>query len=114
MLETQHRTVVHLSPHVPNFVTPYLAAAAKHTVNNWQRQTKMPALVLAFDQAPTGCRNCSGIGKMFIRLCNAGPFQAPPHGVITWYEGNGQFGKGWYVVEDTIILECPECNGGVK
>lgn len=71
----------------------------------------MPVFMRVLAQTPAGkCKNCAGAGWLFITFCKNGPYKTPPAiDVGTWWEGNGQFPKGWYTVEDTISYECPAC-----
>ena len=97
-------------------VTPYLPKAAESLVAARERTVKKPVLVLAMDVVnDLVCQNCGGGGKVYIKLTKAGPFQRPQtNQVVTWFDGNGQYGKGWYIVEDTMVFDCPECHGGTK
>lgn len=99
---------------LPNHVTPYLPKAAERIIANHERDYKLPVFVLAMDIMPgAACRNCGGGGKIYLRRTKAGPFKDPrPGPVLTWFDGNNRFGRGWYQVADTLIFDCPECIGG--
>jgi hypothetical protein len=97
---------------IPKYVTPYLPDAALKTARDWERTHQMPAFIWAFNHDEPGtCPNCNGIGGVYLRLAKAGPFPSPAYAkaVVTWFDGDGQFAKGWYVVGDTFAFPCPAC-----
>jgi hypothetical protein len=94
-----------------SYVTPYLPQAGIDTARNWARSGKQ-YFVKAFEQANGECRNCQGNGVVYLVLAESGPHGHPMVGkVLTWYDGDGQTRKGWYVIGDTLAFVCPECKG---
>ena len=92
-----------------SYVTPYLPQAGIDTARNWARSGKQ-YFVKAFEQANGECRNCQGNGVVYLVLAESGPHGHPMVGkVLTWYDGDGQTRKGWYVIGDTLSFTCPEC-----
>ena len=98
-------------------VTPYLPKDGSVIAKNWVREHNKPAFILAYDHCddpklhiPT-CPNCNGVGFVYLYLADAGPYPAPSAGnkVVKWYDGDGQFGKGWYTVDKSIGFLCPKC-----
>ena len=97
----------------PPTVTPYLPAEATAAVKAHERGGH-PAFVKAYEQARNQlvCPNCQGVGFVMITLTEAGPYSSPSSsGVITWFDGNEQWGKGWYRVGKTLTYDCPKCKG---
>ena len=96
-------------------ITPYLPQAAENIIASWEREHRKPAFIVAVEHHPKwlGCQNCNGIGVVYLRLCNAGPYQAPrsSNTVYTWFDGNECWGKGFYIVKETMGFVCPKCNG---
>ena len=97
----------------PTYVTPYLPADAIQMARAHMAQMKMPAFTWAMSQDPTSCPNCGGNGLVYLRLAEKGPFKYPPttRKAITWFDGDGQFGKGWYIIKDTQTFTCQKCKG---
>jgi hypothetical protein len=95
----------------PNHITPYLPQVGINTARNWIKSHQMPALVLAFDVQPNTCKNCGGNERVYLRLCGKGPYRSTflNKKPFTYFDGNGQFGKGWYTVDMTEIFDCPAC-----
>lgn len=96
----------------PPTVTPYLPGEGKAAVQVHERNGH-PAFVKAYERSanPLACPNCQGVGMIVLNLAASGPFKSPPGGVITWFDGNEKYGKGWYVIDKTLAFECPECKG---
>jgi hypothetical protein len=94
------------------YVTPYLPDAAQRIAAEWKRSGKV-AFVRAYQQVLDACPNCQGAGFLVLVLADKGPLRAAALGktVSTWYDGDGQQGKGWYTVSDTRVITCPECKG---
>jgi predicted RNA-binding Zn-ribbon protein involved in translation (DUF1610 family) len=101
------------------YITPYPPNDAIVAARNWMREHNQPVFILAMNQnldptlhIPT-CPNCDDVGFIFLRLAKAGPLKVPGSlaEVSTWFDGNGQFGKGWYIIEKTLSFDCPECSG---
>lgn len=94
--------------------SPYLPPAALAEARGWVAGGKR-AFVKAVerDANHAGCTNCAGIGYVFVTLADAGPFRMTPltRKPITWFEGDGVSGKGWYIVNRTLEYACPECQG---
>jgi len=112
-----HSTSVQLINRSPNYITPYLSDAAKEGVRNWERNHKMPVFAFAFDHATgNACKNCNGIGGVYLHFIKAGPYSSPSiaKSVVTWFDGDGVYGKGWYVVGETMAFPCPECEKNAK
>jgi len=97
------------------FITPYLPKEAEDYARDWMRQHRQPAFVLAFENpGPLSilvCPNCQGVGVLYIVLSESGPWKAPGNQktVSRWYDGDGQFGKGWYYISQTLAYKCPKC-----
>ncbi len=98
-------------------VTPYLPKDAEIIARGWVRDHQKPVFVLAYDHCtdpllhiPT-CPNCNGVGGVYLYFANEGPYPTPSAGgkVVKWYEGDGRFGKGWYIIERMDSFLCPEC-----
>ena len=97
-----------------NYITPAYPSVALQMAKNWQASHNMPVLAVAIDhQYKLQCKNCNGFGKVMMKFCSAGPFPNPisPKEVVTWFDGNGVYGKGFYVVEETRAFNCPLCSG---
>lgn len=94
------------------YVTPYLPDAAQRIAAEWKRSGKA-AFVRAYQRVADACPNCQGIGFLVLILADKGPLRAAAAGktVSTWFDGDGQQGKGWYTVSDTRMITCPECKG---
>ncbi len=99
-------------------ITPYVPKNIERTAMDWMRGRNQPAFVLAYEEpGPLSipvCPNCQGVGVLYVALAESGPWKAPGNvkTVSKWFEGNGQFGKGWYSINQTIAVECPECKNG--
>ena len=105
------------APVVPVYVTPAYPPEATSAARQWEQSRGKPAILLAFARStPLACENCNGVGAVYIRLCSHGPYNTPGGlgKVSTWFEGDGQFRKGWYIVEKTLGFVCPKCKGGVR
>ena len=97
----------------PYLVTPYLPPEAEAAKKNHEF-FKRPVFIRSLSHNPRTlnyCPNCGGSGYVYITLIDKGPFQHVPttSSPITWFDGDGQYGKGWYVVEKTMGFACPEC-----
>ena len=110
------KSSIRLQNRVPNYVTPYYPKATLETGKRWERDRNMPVLVLAFDHLPGTCPNCSGVGTLYMKLTDKGPLSTPgdAKSVYTWFDGNERFGKGFYRVAETLVVDCPKCRGEVK
>lgn len=95
-------------------MTPYFPLEINAQIKMWEETKNMPVLTWAMTLKEGQCRNCGGDGLVYIRFCEAGPYKTPFHpGVMTWFDGDGRYGKGWYRVKNTIAINCPKC-GGIK
>ena len=100
-------------------ITPYLPKDAMVIAKQWAKDHNMPVFVLAYDHSDDpklhipSCKNCSGAEVIFLRLIKAGPYKnnGSLKDISTWYDGDGQYGKGWYIVDRTLAFECPACKG---
>jgi len=95
----------------PPTVAPYMPGEARVAAQAHER-TGYPAFVKAYERAtnPLACPNCQDVGAVLLTLAKAGPFKSPPsNGVITWFDGDERYGKGWYVIDRTMQFDCPEC-----
>ena len=95
----------------PPTVAPYLPKEAIATAQAHEK-TGHAAFVKAYDKAhsPLACPNCQGMGFVHLVLTKSGPNSSPsPGGVLTWFDGNERYGKGWYIIERTLQYDCPEC-----
>lgn len=113
--KTMAETVA-LKHRLPNYVTPYLPVDWQERVKKWEAEHNQPVLLLAMDVLPGQCKNCGGGGVVYMGFCNAGPYRSPntTKKVYTWYDGDMIYPRGWYVIETTVAIKCPECNGEVK
>ena len=98
-------------------ITPYINDSETKLAQTYMRTHKQPVFVMAvdLDDRYSGyCRNCAGIGFIYVRMMRAGPFKDVPttKDIITWFDGNEYFGKGWYIQGNTMSLICPHCKGG--
>lgn len=97
-------------------ITPYLPAAAERIAIDWMRQHNQPAFIIAYAEPGSlsipVCPNCQGVGVLYICLADSGPWKAPGNikTVSKWFDGNGRFGKGWYNINHTTAVRCPECD----
>ena len=77
---------------------------AFHRIIEYPPQADRPGV------APS-CQNCAGLGVVYVQFAKAGPFSSPNGGLVTWYEGDGVIGKGFYQIEKTEAYQCPVCKG---
>jgi len=105
-----------VAQNAPTYMTPYLPLEALTMVKAHQANSNMPAFTWAMNQDPVSCQNCGGNGEVYLRLAEKGPFSFVPatRKVITYFDGDGRFGKGWYIIKDTQAFPCPECQVIVK
>ena len=97
-------------------ITPYLPKFAELAINEHYKSTKQPAFLKAVDLNPNYtcyCQNCAGLGMIFVQFAEKGPFHEIPmtRKAITYFEGDGVSGKGWYIIEKTENFTCPHCKG---
>lgn len=98
-------------------ITPYMNRSDENMAQAYMNTHKQPVFVMAVEldeRYVDYCRNCAGIGFLHIRYMRAGPFKDAPmtKDVITWFDGNARFGRGWYIQGNTLTLVCPHCGGG--
>lgn len=99
-------------------VTPYLPDTAQEIARNWMATRKQPAFSLPHEQRLDTCPNCQDYGFVTLILCESGPYNAfVPSGkdkdgraqIVTWFDGDATYSKGWYVKQATNMYPCPEC-----
>ena len=97
------------------FSTPSVPDQAIREKKAWENRYKRPALISVFEQQQHArfCKNCAGMGAVYITFCEAGPSDVVYSGKkpSTYFEGNGRFGKGWYLIGDTQAYKCGMCDG---
>ena len=96
------------------YVTPYLPPQGVQAAKSHKIATKRPVFIKAFLHDPTMsnyCKNCGGGRRVVMNLIEKGPYRDVPttQNAITWFDGDGENGKGWYVIERTLSFDCPEC-----
>ena len=101
-----------------NFVIPYLPKDAETASRAWMAGGK-PAFVKAIQRSEieNGCMNCAGLGVVYVVFADKGPLKTPVparYTPCTWFDGDGRYGKGWYVVDRTEGYTCPACLGKSK
>lgn len=97
-----------------NAITPYLPSDAMAIARMHQKQYNQPVFTWSVSQGlPDECPNCGGNGEVYMRLAEKGPFSYVPGSKkpVTWFAGDGQFPKGWYIVKETMGFVCPKCKG---
>lgn len=101
-------------------VTPDLPNEAVKSVTNWKSESKFNnAFFRVIEQTSEAiCKNCGDAGFVMVSFTRAGPFQdVPNHRVgetLTWFEGNQECGKGWYIITNTISYKCHHCESSVR
>jgi len=101
-------------------VVPDLPLQAKMEVRAWRKENKHnDAFHKVIEQLDVArCRNCGDYGQVLVSFTKAGPFRDVPNHkrgeVITWFDGDGESGKGWYVVVMTKSYECHHCDNEGK
>ena len=94
-------------------ITPYLSKEAKIDITTWRNQGKA-AFHRVIEQKPDAeCKNCGDWRQIVVSFCSKGPSMQPvtPHKPSTYFSGNGTVGKGWYLIENTVTYDCPNCSG---
>lgn len=95
------------------FITPTYPKEAILTAKAWAASHNMPAFAMVIEMQPNvlyHCKNCTDLGILYLKLPSKGPFASPILGkVVTWFDGNEAFGKGWYTVEQVLPYACPMC-----
>lgn len=114
-----------------NFIVPAFPEHAMRRGAAWQREHHQPVFARVFEQEGHGCKNCCGTGLVYLSFASAFLHDNPKvvattksigdkgekkvvNHPITYFEGNGEFGKGWYAIDETIPFDCPRCNGSGK
>jgi len=97
------------------YITPYLPKIGEMAAQAWLNQNK-PCFIKAYHRHEGECPNCQGMGIVFLIRCDGGPYRSPSMKACTWFDGNGQFGKGWYTFTpaDLLAYECPKCKNQPK
>lgn len=96
-------------------ITPDLPQVALNDIKDWRSKSKFNNVYhRVVEQSPIArCRNCGDTGFILISFTRAGPFEdVPNHKVgesITWFDGDEQCGKGWYIITNTISYDCHHC-----
>lgn len=92
------------------YVTPYLPDDVKDEIWVW-RQSGKAAFIRVVPQTANeeDCRNCAGVGVVYVSFCSAGPFKYAPGSLATYFEGGPMAGAGWYTIEETKSYPCPHC-----
>ena len=97
----------------PTLVSPFIGQQAAQRIRYWQRTERGPAFVRALSASGAAgeCANCAGYGAVLISFCKYGPSAQPLTNKkpSTFFPGNGEFGAGWYLIEQTLALACPTC-----
>ena len=98
-------------------VTPYLPKMGIIAAREHIRAGK-PAFVRAYERVADGCPNCQDIGFVLLIRADSGPYtKFVPSGigkVVCWFDGDGEHGKGWYLIMDTLAYSCPKCGGNLE
>lgn len=97
----------------PTYVTPYLSDDAKRAARDHKAKGK-PVFIKAMQHNPNTagyCKNCGGGRFILLNMIDAGPFKDVPgtKKSITWFDGDGINGVGWYIIERSATFPCPEC-----
>src|SRR3990167_2852470 len=106
------QTSIKVTDRKPQYITPYLPPSAMKTAKDWEASHHMPTFTWAMDHSiGSTCKNCGGGGVVYLRLMERGPYstQAAGKQLITWFDGDERYRKGWYIVKDTLAFACPEC-----
>ena len=98
-------------------VTPYLPKHGTIVAREHIRSGK-PAFVRAYERVEDGCPNCQEFGFVLLIRAESGPYtKFVPSGkdqVVCWFDGDGEHGKGWYLIMDTLAYPCPKCGGNLE
>lgn len=94
-------------------ITQTLPPAAVAAAKNWEKSRGMPAFLQAYQPYPNSCKFCQGVGFIYLKLCSKGPYQSTisTKDPVTWFDGNERYGKGWYIIAETMAFECTSCGG---
>ena len=105
------------------FVTPYLPKLGVITAREHERSGKA-TFIKAYEFSADQCPNCQGMGIVWLIRTDSGPYTKfvpsgawDNHGnlkIVTWFDGNERFGKGWYLIMDTLAYPCPKCGGNLQ
>lgn len=80
------------------------------------------AFLLDYGSSPHAnrCRNCAGMGYLYMFLATEGPYEhcgSSISKVSKFYDGKWWLARGWHQddeqskTEGTIAFECPDCHG---
>lgn len=91
-------------------ILPTLPDAAKSDVRAWNATKRKAARRVIVGMGVDGltCKNCAGLGEVYISFLGAGPTKAP---VTSKKPSTHIDGEGWYLIEDTKGYPCPACSG---
>ncbi len=95
------------------FVTPFVGADGQRRIRFWEQHERGPAFVRVITGGEeVRCPNCADYGVVLISFCKYGPTEMPlsQKKPSTYFSGNQRFGKGWYMIEQSLGLECPTCS----
>ena len=125
--QQQSGTPVSLAIDHSKYISPAVGKDIELRIREWEKAKGKPVFVRVFRQSEDGsdCKNCAGAGRIYVSYCAKGPWDAPSivfsgRGAnkkampMTWFDGNGIYYKGWYVIEETVPYDCPRCNGRGK
>ena len=96
-------------------ITPDLPIAAKEAIRKWRAEGEFNnTFYRVLQQKPmANCQNCGDAGFVMVSFTRAGPFEnVPNHRIgetITWFDGNEEAGKGWYIISRTRSFDCQHC-----
>lgn len=97
-------------------ITPDLPRGALMEIKEWRSGSKYNnSFYRVLEQTPVAvCKNCGDSGFIMVSFTRAGPFDTLPNHkageTITWFNGNEQSGRGWYIVVRTISYDCQHCD----
>jgi hypothetical protein len=107
-----------MGTNTPGSITPYFPVDAMAVARIHQNKNNQPVFTWSVNisDEPGECPNCGGNGEIYMRLAERGPYSFVPgsKNAVTWYDGDGQFPKGWYVIQETMAFPCPKCQVTVK
>ena len=101
-------------------ITPDLPREAKIQIKSWRSEGKYnKTFHRILEQYPNAhCKNCGDVGFIMVSFSRAGPFDSVPNNksgeVLTWFDGNDEAGKGWYIINKTLSYPCQHCEASSK
>lgn len=113
------------------YVTPSFPDHAMRRGAAWQREHRQPVFARVFAKSADGCKNCCGSGLVYLSFASAFLHDSPriiaagksigekgerkiKYSPTTYFDGDGEFGKGWYAIDETVPFDCPLCGGDGK